>query len=291
MDANGFPPVVPDLTGHVVKTEVYPFAYGGSSDIWKGCWDCDFGVVEVAVKVMKGIQDAIVQNRLIRETRVLATLNHPNISPVYGISFDFYRPNMPCLVSPYYRNGDISRYLKEHPSVDKLPLIAQIADAVSYMHHMSAIHGDIKGPNIFINDKYEANLGDFGQARILHMPGFTTKTSQATWRYWAPEMMGDDDAIQRVTTATDVYAFAMTVVEIFTGRIPFWYIRNDVRVVLIVTNGGRPQHSRCPMITHDIWRVLEACWDADPKRRPSMISVSRFFNSKLNSPAGQLARS
>ena len=69
--------------------------------------------------------------------------------------------------------------------------------------------------NILINDKGEASLIDFGVARILQTSGFTTKTSQATWRYFAPEMMNsDDDIIQRVTTETDVYAFSMTVIEV-----------------------------------------------------------------------------
>jgi len=314
-----------DLTGHVMKREGYPFAYGGSADIWKGCWDYDSGSIEVAVKVIKGIQPETLQHissiaqRLIRETRVLATLNHPNISPCYGISFDFDRPNMPCLVSPYYRNGNISRYLKEHPSINKLPLIAQIADAVSYMHRMSVIHGDIKGANILINDKGEANLSDFGLARILQTSDSTTRISSGgsntvtpnlvplwedeesipatteAWRWRAPELIEtrvdeQEEIICRVTTATDVYAFAMTAFEIFTGCIPFSHIRNDAKVVLTIVEGGRPKRMHCPQISDDIWRMLERCWDAEPNRRPSMATLLHFFKLLATSRTPHSAR-
>jgi serine/threonine protein kinase len=150
---------------------------------------------------------------------------------------------------------------------------------------------------------------DFGLARILQTSGFTTATSKGTWRYWAPERLHDVEGIQQITTATDVYAFSMAVVEvsisillffpskklsvkiqIFTGRIPFPHIKNDAAVVITVIQGGRPQRDRCLQVTDDIWKMLERCWDADPKRRPSMANVACFLGWKLTSPAGQLAR-
>ena len=98
-----------------------------------------------------------------RETGAWSTVNHPNITPFYGISSDFHRAPTPCLVSPYYRHGDIATYLKERPGVDRIQLviqhiisieihcsiffqITQIAIALSYLHSLSRpiIHGDIK---------------------------------------------------------------------------------------------------------------------------------------------------
>lgn len=74
------------------------------------------------------------------------------------------------------------------------------------------MHGDLKSTNILMNDRLEASLTDFGLSRILEMSGFTTKTMSVTWRYAAPELLDNEEP--RVTAATDVWAFAMTVLEV-----------------------------------------------------------------------------
>lgn len=63
---------------------------------------------------------------------------------------------------------------------------------------------------------------DFGLARILRTSGFTTATSKGTWRYWAPERLHDVEGIQQITTATDVYAFSMAVVEVSISILLFF---------------------------------------------------------------------
>jgi serine/threonine protein kinase len=73
---------------------------------------------------MLQLMHGVVNQRLLREIRVLAAVNHPNISPLLGTSSDFDRVDRPCLVFPYQRRGEISGYLKEHPGVDKLPLVS-----------------------------------------------------------------------------------------------------------------------------------------------------------------------
>jgi serine/threonine protein kinase len=105
----------------------------------------------------------VFNQKLLREISVWTMLHDRNVTPFRGISFDFDRPNKLCLVSPYYRNGSITSYIKKQPVVDKLalvshvtkstewiscpmsPQIAQIASALSYLHGLSIIHGDLKG--------------------------------------------------------------------------------------------------------------------------------------------------
>jgi hypothetical protein len=62
---------------------------------------------------------------------------HPNITPLLGMSFDFDRPRMPCLISPYYPHGSITDYIKEHPKVDKLPLVCRKIESSSYTYLLS----------------------------------------------------------------------------------------------------------------------------------------------------------
>lgn len=115
--------------------------------------------MQVAVKVLKGQVDETMRKvrfylrprivlhaykffsttisyfnqRLYREIRVWTDLNHPNITPFLGISNDFDRADTPCLISPYYRHGNIVEYLKAHQNVPKLPLVSHVVRCVDHM--------------------------------------------------------------------------------------------------------------------------------------------------------------
>lgn len=73
----------------------------------------------------------VLQQRLLRETRVWRLLSHPNILPLLGHCYDFDRPDIPCLVSPYYGHGIVTSYLKDRPDTDKLPLVSYIDNTKS----------------------------------------------------------------------------------------------------------------------------------------------------------------
>jgi len=230
---------------------------------------------------------------------------------------DFDRPRMPGLISPFYSNGDIVKYLGIQPKADKFALISQVASAVAHLHDRFIIHGDVKGSNILINPQGEASLADFGLSRILHKSGFTTMTVSGTYRYMAPELYSvceaeefnpikaqdwrwkapelmavalneEDESIPRVVETTDVWAFSMTVIEILTGAIPFSNIKRHDSVIDFVMSGGRPKRERCRQINNEIWKVLEMCWDADIIQRPSMATLSNFFASQAATQRARL---
>lgn len=74
--------------------------------------------------------------------------------------------------------------------------------------------------NILVNDKLEASISDFGLARIPMQSGFTTKAAGGTYRWLAHELVfpddddSDEEPVLQATTATDVWAFAMTILEV-----------------------------------------------------------------------------
>jgi hypothetical protein len=155
-----------DLTGQVSKldTEQYYFAYGGFANVWKARWirndedplevqiflllhDCSWSYkrrwqsrssedLEIAQWTMYCsicnfvFLPLIFNQKLLREVRVWSSVHHQNITPFLGISFDFERPGTSCLISPYYRNGNISSYSKGQPMVDKVALVGYIVEPV-----------------------------------------------------------------------------------------------------------------------------------------------------------------
>lgn len=269
------------LQGMQVSVEITDYhciACGGYGNIYKGLLMKESGHTEtVAVKVLRGTpaEAEVLIRRISREAAVWSSAMHPYITPFLGISYDSEGSNMPSLITKFYENGNVMAYLKNRSRVDKMVIITQIAEGLAYLHSRFIIHGDIKGDNILINDKGQACLADFGQARILQASGFTTNTQSGTWRYMAPELLASEEelVIEKVTTASDVYAFAMTVVEIFTGRAPFSHIRNDAKVVMEVLIGRRPAREDCEQIDDSLWLILEKSWNPDPVQRPSMASI------------------
>jgi len=89
----------------------------------------------------------------------------------------------------------------------------------------------------------------------------------------------EDETVLRVTVGTDVWAFGMTVTEIFTESMPFSNIKSDATVIHHVVLGGRPKREHCPQIDGEIWTALESCWDVEPTRRPSMAALSVLFHA------------
>lgn len=69
-----------------------------------------------------------------------------------------------------------------------------------------------------MNDRCEASISDFGLSRILEVTGFTTKSVGGTCRWMAQELIApaddEEESTPRVTTESDVWAFAMTVIEV-----------------------------------------------------------------------------
>ena len=75
--------------------------------------------------------------------------------------------------------------------------------------------------------------------------------------------------------AGDIFAFGMLGVEVFTGKIPFEGLRNEV-VLLHISRGSRPEMPRnahAVGLTVEMWKVLESCWQQNPKKRPEMREV------------------
>jgi len=272
----------------------YKFDFGPHADIWRGKWvENESGrVTEVTVKVLRSVQPSSLINFL-HASRRWSIPCHPNVTPFLGITFDFHRPGTPCLVLPFYQHGNITNYVKKHLNVDKASLLSQAASGLSYLHDLSIIHGDVKGSNILINDNGQACITDFCLSRTMQSIGVTTQMVPGALRYMAPELINcpdEDEEFVLPTKETDVWAFSMTAIEIFTGSEPFPRIKNDIRVTMFVVKGGHPDRYRCKLINDEIWVMLQRCWEADPSRRPSMVDLARFFSEHAASAGMPCAR-
>jgi len=175
---------------------------------------------------------------------------------------------------PLLQERKCGKYLETNRGADRMKLVSQVATGLAYLHCRNVIHGDMKASNILVNDEHEACIADFGLSRILGESGFTTKSVAGTCRWMAYELVElsdeEDESIPQVTMASDIWAFGMTVLEMLSGRLPFFYLKRDLAVIRCVMRGDQPKHEKYTGIGGGIWSMLELCWNSDPTQRPSM---------------------
>ncbi|KIO28102.1 hypothetical protein M407DRAFT_72347 [Tulasnella calospora MUT 4182] len=218
------------------------------------------------------------RQRMKREVFIWSQTNHPNLHPLLG-----YRSEpKPRLISPWWRHGHLTHYLRENPGLsrlDKLRLIFQAACGLEHLHAQNPpiCHGDIKPENVLVNDLFMAALSDFGLSRVLdafgHGNGFTTSDSvKGTYNYIAPELFIEDKP--RPTLETDVYAFGGLMLAVMSGKPPFWGLGRP-RILARVTGAQPPKpddHQALP-ISDPLWSLMHVCWNMAPKERPPMREV------------------
>ncbi|KZT34262.1 kinase-like protein [Sistotremastrum suecicum HHB10207 ss-3] len=138
--------------------------------------------------------------------RLWSLLDHPNILPFLGYCFSPATPHdnadgnaILSLVSPFMERGNAFRYLREHPSVDRLSILEGLLHGISYLHSMNIVHRDIKGSNVLITESGSAVLADFGVSTFLENnrdlqlnsgASFTSSgTIRGSLRWMAPELV------------------------------------------------------------------------------------------------------
>jgi hypothetical protein len=161
-----------------------------------------------------------VRSRFVAEARLLASLDHPHIVPIY----DFVERDGLCLLVMEKLSGGTAweRFVErglDAPSACAIGLVTAVA--LEHAHGRGILHRDIKPENLLLSsDGSLLKVADFGIAKVLS-GGQTMATSAGdvlgTPAYMAPEQATGG----AVTPATDVYALGMTLYEMLTGRLPF----------------------------------------------------------------------
>ncbi|KAG6852960.1 hypothetical protein C0991_007876 [Blastosporella zonata] len=219
-----------------------------------------------------------------KEAILWGQLSHPNLLPFYGI----YRfRNGLSLVSPWMQNGDINIYLKNHRTADRLLLAYDIINGLKFLHENNIVHGDLKGPNILVDDSGIACVADFGLSSISdpNIPVFTSQSSAASRggsaRWQAPELFDpESEKDAHNTVQSDVYAYACVLYEIFVEKPPLFQYSRDHTVSFKVMNGERPTRPANGSsswedwgLTKHIWSLMERCWLTEPEERPTVEHI------------------
>ena len=219
---------------------------------------------EVAIKV----SDDQFTDMFRRETRAIASLNHPNICTLHDVG-----PNY--LVMELVEGEMLSDRIKRGslPLDAALAIARQIAEAIDAAHQQSVIHRDLKPANIMLKPDGSVKVLDFGLAKqhVLNAsaevaadsPTITITAIEAGVIAGTPAYMAPEQALGRpVDRRVDIWAFGVVLYEMLAGRKPF-EARSVAETVYAVL-GQEPEWERIP---GSVQRLLKKCLEKEPRRR------------------------
>src|SRR5260370_3495781 len=159
--------------------------------------------------------------RFRREAQAAASLDHPNILPIYEVSE--CDDGLPFFSMKFAGGGsllDATPALRSEPR-RAVALMAKVARAVQYAHGQGILHRDLKPGNILLDGRGEPLVSDFGLATWLDTTSRLTRTSTifGTPGYIAPDQV--NGASGKLTPASDVYSLGGILFDLLAGRPPF----------------------------------------------------------------------
>jgi WD40 repeat protein len=208
-----------DFTGRIIK------GYELQEEIGVGGYGAVYRAIqpsvgrEVAVKVIlpqyANHPDFI--RRFEAEAQIVARLEHPHIVPLY----DYWRePDSAYLVMRWLRGGSLHERLTGQPWAPQalVPLLDQIAAALTAAHRHGVVHRDLKPANILLDEDGNTYLADFGIAKDLGSAFQTDHTGViGSPAYISPEQI----RAELISPRTDIYSLGIMLYEILTGELPF----------------------------------------------------------------------
>ena len=164
-------------------------------------------------------EDATFEARFQREARVVASLDHPHIVPIYDYA---QHEGRPYLVMKFIEGDSLKARLQKGPltSAEIENVVDSVGSALAYAHRQGILHRDIKPSNVLIGVDGEMWLADFGLARIAQAPESTLSSDMimGTPQYISPEQARGD---KKLDEGTDIYSFGVMLYEMVVGQVPF----------------------------------------------------------------------
>src|SRR6187551_1042574 len=178
----------------------------------------------VALKLIapEAAADEVFARRFAVESRIAASIEHPNVVPIYAAGEE---AGVPFIAMRYVSGSDLGKRLGRAgrlPPAAAAGLIAQVGNGLDAIHAAGLVHRDVKPANVLLSGGSggdHAYITDFGVARNVSTQSGLTQTGRfvGTLDYVAPEQI----SAGTVDARADVYALGCLLFKLLTGEVPF----------------------------------------------------------------------
>uniref|UniRef100_A0A674N7P0 receptor protein-tyrosine kinase n=1 Tax=Takifugu rubripes TaxID=31033 RepID=A0A674N7P0_TAKRU len=272
---------------HLCEAEGLPEFLGEGSPLPErnGC------SVLVAVKQLRADATSQARNDFLKEIKIMSRLNDPNIIRLLCVCVS---SDPLCMVTEYMENGDLNMFLSQReiestlthanniPSVslsDLLHMAVQISSGMKYLASLNFVHRDLATRNCLLDRRLTIKIADFGMSRNLYSSDYYRIQGRAVlpirWMAWESILLG------KFTTASDVWAFGVTLWEIFTlCKEQPYSLLSDEQVIENTGEFFRNQGRQIflyapPLCPPSLFELMMRCWGRDISDRPTFEGLTK----------------
>ncbi|XP_035235726.1 discoidin domain-containing receptor 2 isoform X2 [Anguilla anguilla] len=256
--------------------------------------------VLVAVKQLRADATNNARNDFLKEIKIMSRLNDPNIIQLLCVCVS---SDPLCMVTEYMENGDLNMFLCQReiestlthanniPSVslsDLLHMSVQISSGMRYLASLNFVHRDLATRNCLLDRRLTIKIADFGMSRNLYSSDYYRIQGRAVlpirWMAWESILLG------KFTTASDVWAFGVTLWEIFTlCKEQPYSLLSDEQVIEntgeFFRNQGRQIFlSAPPLCPPSLFELMMCCWARDGRDRPTFERLHQALRPHTTAP-------
>jgi len=242
-------------------------------------------VISDRIEAMKVLLANLTQqkelaDRFLREIKLLASLDHPNIAKLNtALTLD----NQLVMMMEFVDGVTVSSRLMQGaiPPADVVNYSEQLLSALGYAHKLNVIHRDVKPANMMLTPQGVVKLMDFGIARPNNEVGMTvTGTTLGSLNYMSPEQVRGEPVDQR----SDLYSMGVSIYEMVTGQLPFRGHSNYSVMSAHLQEAPQPPIILRPDMPKGISDIIVMAMAKDPKDR--FQSAEAFSNALRSVLAG-----
>jgi serine/threonine-protein kinase len=230
----------------------------------------------IALKLLRAeLSGADAADRFLREIRILAKLQHPNILSLYDSGIIEVRgdPRLPYFTMPYVEGESLRERLKgDHrpTTTEAVRIVREIADALAAAHAAGVVHRDLKPENVLLSQGH-AMVSDFGIAKAMSSSGHTSNVTGTGFVLGTPAYMAPEQALGDPATdhRADLYSLGLIAYELFSGAQPFGGLTPQQMLVAHATVLPEPIGKRAPTLDTAIGKLVMRLLAKRPADRPA----------------------
>ncbi|KAH8040073.1 hypothetical protein HPB51_009329 [Rhipicephalus microplus] len=246
--------------------------------VQQGVWTNEEGDrIQVAIKCLSKDQMQNNPMEFLKEAVIMHTIDHEHIVRLYGVVLDTVSLMLVTELAPL---RSLLECLKEAALRPSFPVMAlcdfamQICDGMQYLESKRLIHRDLAARNILVFAKNKVKISDFGLSRALGVGKDYYQTNfnvnlKLPIAWCAPECIN----FLRFTSASDVWAFGVTLWEMFSYGFQPWAALTGQQILEAIDEPNLQRLEQPDCCPKDYYALMLKCWQHDPNKRPKFSEI------------------